>query len=263
LPLSADEVAPEPVPGTLVIYAGTGQSDFSGDNGPATKARLNAVAGLAVDALGNLYLAEWNNHRVRKVSPEGIISTVAGVGTALPSVAGAPAIAVALGALTGIAVDAAGNLYIGDSTIMEYGSRDWVLKVYGVGAPGLIGGQPFPEPETMTARPCKFLAGSLGGGGTRTEPNYDRGRPRLPARLGAADAIRWGPPNAPRTLGHDRPHDRWGFRRSCGRLSWGRKGLRWNNVRGHLHRPLGHDAGERAASCCSCSWRCRWWRPGW
>src|SRR5205823_12768927 len=79
--------------GIITTYAGSGpvettsdptafpqKGGFSGDNGPATDARLNGPAGLAVDALGNLFIADSINNRVRKVSPEGVITTVAGTG---------------------------------------------------------------------------------------------------------------------------------------------------------------------------------------
>jgi sugar lactone lactonase YvrE len=133
--------------GIITTVAGKGPSGSSGDGGPATDAWLNWPAGLVVDSAGNLFITEWLGHRVRKVSPDGIISTVAGGGARLPSLAGAPATAVGLGGVVGIAVDAAGNLYLGDSSHLGYGDRDWVFKVYGLAAPGLMGGQPFPEPD--------------------------------------------------------------------------------------------------------------------
>jgi sugar lactone lactonase YvrE len=62
--------------GILTIVAGTGTAGFSGDSGPATQANLSA-GGVAVDAGGNLYLADTINNRIRKVTPDGTISTVA------------------------------------------------------------------------------------------------------------------------------------------------------------------------------------------
>jgi sugar lactone lactonase YvrE len=66
--------------GSLVTVAGTGQAGFSGDGGPATSAALNQPIGLALDSTGNLYIADSNNHRIRRVRPDGTISTVAGNG---------------------------------------------------------------------------------------------------------------------------------------------------------------------------------------
>jgi DNA-binding beta-propeller fold protein YncE len=67
--------------GGFLWVAGDGTSCFSGDGGPATQARLSYPAGIAVDASGNLYIADAGGSRVRKISPDGIISTVAGDGT--------------------------------------------------------------------------------------------------------------------------------------------------------------------------------------
>jgi uncharacterized protein (TIGR03437 family) len=101
--------------GIITTVAGTGSSGFSGDGGPATGARLASPDGISVDAGGNLYIAEENNYRVRKVSANGIITTIAGNGVLGFSGDGGPATAAALGKLFGVAVDAAGNVYIADS----------------------------------------------------------------------------------------------------------------------------------------------------
>ena len=66
--------------GIITTIAGNGIAGFSGDGGPALAAALNFPAGLAFDADHNLYIADRNNHRIRKVSPDGIITTVAGTG---------------------------------------------------------------------------------------------------------------------------------------------------------------------------------------
>src|SRR5436190_1623783 len=67
--------------GTLSVIAGTGTSGFSGDGGPAVSAQLNFPVGVAVDAAGNLFIADAENNRIRKVTAAGIISTIAGTGT--------------------------------------------------------------------------------------------------------------------------------------------------------------------------------------
>src|ERR1035437_5309219 len=89
--------------GTLTRVAGTGTPGYSGDNGPATSAQLNSPWGIALDAAGNLYIADSGNNRVRKVS-NGVITTVAG------NIAGAQ-----LSNPTGVAVDSSGNIFIADS----------------------------------------------------------------------------------------------------------------------------------------------------
>src|SRR5207249_321105 len=62
--------------GTLTVVAGTGVGGYSGDNGPATSAKLNYPTGLALDASGNLFIADSQNFRIRRVTSAGIITTV-------------------------------------------------------------------------------------------------------------------------------------------------------------------------------------------
>src|SRR5262249_10640420 len=66
--------------GIITTAAGDGTRGFSGDGGPATNAQLGADSGVAVDSAGNLYIADILNLRIRKVSPAGVIATVAGNG---------------------------------------------------------------------------------------------------------------------------------------------------------------------------------------
>ncbi len=68
--------------GVITTVAGNGFAGYSGDGGRATSARLNWPAGVAIDSTGDLYIGEWGNHRVRKVS-NGVITTVAGNGIQL------------------------------------------------------------------------------------------------------------------------------------------------------------------------------------
>ena len=107
--------------GVITTYAGTGTTGFSGDGGPAASARLGAgvqKAGLATDAAGNLYIADTNNQRIRKVDPAGTITTIAGNGQTgiAPTGDGNAATSVPLCFPTGISVDRSSNsLYIGSS----------------------------------------------------------------------------------------------------------------------------------------------------
>jgi len=100
--------------GTITTVAGSGVAGFSGDGGPATLARLRAPSGVAVDSAGNLYVSDGGDNRIRKVRPGGIIATVAGNGAAGFSGDGGPASAASLNWPQGLALDAAGNLYIAD-----------------------------------------------------------------------------------------------------------------------------------------------------
>jgi len=99
----------------ITTVAGNGTYGYSGDGGPATKAELNGPFGVALDASGNLYIADFGNNRIRKVAAAtGIITTVAGNGTAGYSGDGGPATSAELIEPQGVAVDGAGNLYIAD-----------------------------------------------------------------------------------------------------------------------------------------------------
>ena len=101
--------------GTISTVAGTGTAGFSGDGAEATAAQLNTPSGLDADEDGNLYIADTNNHRIRKVDSAGIITTVAGNGTLGFSGDGAAATAAQLSYPESVAVDGAGNLYIADT----------------------------------------------------------------------------------------------------------------------------------------------------
>ncbi|GAB4029185.1 NHL domain-containing protein [Spirosoma gilvum] len=100
--------------GSITTVVGNGAYGFSGDGGQATSASLANAAGVAVDGSGNLYIADSQNNRVRKVTPAGSITTVAGTGTAGFSGDGDQATSARLANPTGVAVDGAGNLYIAD-----------------------------------------------------------------------------------------------------------------------------------------------------
>lgn len=96
---------------TAEVLAG---SDWVGDHGPATQALLFQAEGLAVDPAGNLYIADAQGHRVRQVSPAGVIRTIAGTGRPGFSGDGGPADAAQLNSPYGLAIDSRGNLYIAD-----------------------------------------------------------------------------------------------------------------------------------------------------
>ncbi len=101
--------------GTLRSVAGNGSDSFSGDEGAASRAQLNSPSGMALDAAGNLYFADTRNHRVRRISPGGTITTVAGNALAGFSGDGGPATLAELNTPTAVALDARGDLYIADS----------------------------------------------------------------------------------------------------------------------------------------------------
>ncbi|HEX6596213.1 MAG TPA: fibronectin type III domain-containing protein, partial [Acidimicrobiales bacterium] len=99
--------------GRTTVAAGVGGGDaYSGDGGPATQANLADPGPLAADDAGNLYIADRRNARIRKVAPDGTITTVAGNGEIGCGGTGGPALSAQVAGISGLAVDRAGNLYI-------------------------------------------------------------------------------------------------------------------------------------------------------
>ena len=100
--------------GVITTVAGNGVVGFDGDGGPATRASLAYPSAVAVDGAGNVYIADTFNHRVRKVDPLGVMTTVAGNGVEGFAGDGEAAVDASLNNPSGLAVDEAGNLYIAD-----------------------------------------------------------------------------------------------------------------------------------------------------
>ncbi|WP_052414005.1 hypothetical protein [Streptomyces glaucescens] len=99
----------------ITTVAGTGDVGAQGDDGPAVAAQLDRPYGLAMDSTGTLYFSDYNNHRVRRVTTDGRIRTVAGTGTAGFGGDQGPAHSAQSDGPREVAVDRAGNLYIADS----------------------------------------------------------------------------------------------------------------------------------------------------
>ena len=95
--------------------AGNGINGYSGDNEAATNASLNWPSGVAVDASGNLFIADTSNNRIRKVDPNGFVTTVAGNGTYGYAGDGGAATNASLDYPQGVAVDTSGDLFIADT----------------------------------------------------------------------------------------------------------------------------------------------------
>ena len=100
---------------TVAGDATRGYGGYGGDGGAALAAQLNSPIGMALDGAGNLYIADAGNHLIRKVDTAGVITTVAGSGTAGFSGDGGAAVAAQLNSPAGMALDGAGNLYIADA----------------------------------------------------------------------------------------------------------------------------------------------------
>ena len=94
--------------------AGSGTAGYSGNGGPATAARLRFPRNVAFGPDGSFYIADDENFAVRRVSPAGVITTVAGTGTAGFSGDGGPATSAQMRRVRDVAVDSAGNIYIAD-----------------------------------------------------------------------------------------------------------------------------------------------------
>jgi uncharacterized protein (TIGR03437 family) len=124
--------------GVIATVAGNGTRGSLGDNGPATSAQFYGPAGLAVDSLGNLYIADYGNNRIRKVS-NGVIATVAGGGASLGD--NGPATSAQLALPYGIAVDSGGNLYVADwgNNRIRKVSNGVITTVAGNGTRGFSG----------------------------------------------------------------------------------------------------------------------------
>ncbi|HWB86493.1 MAG TPA: hypothetical protein VG675_20290 [Bryobacteraceae bacterium] len=143
--------------GVISTVAGTGAAGFSGDSGPAAAAQLNLPYGLAADAAGNLYIADLGNNRVRRISPDGIITTVAGNGQKAASADGVAAVKAGLLTPRNVAVDASGTLYISEfegHRVRKVTSDGRIFTVAGTGVAGFRG-----DGGPATAAQLNFPAG--------------------------------------------------------------------------------------------------------
>jgi len=128
--------------GTIATVAGNGVNGYGGDGGSATTARLSYPGGVAVDATGNLYVADRANNRIRKVTPAGAISTVAGNGSSGSGGDDGPATSARLGSPVDVAVDGRGNLYIADRSnhrIRRVSAAGIITTIAGTGGYGFSG----------------------------------------------------------------------------------------------------------------------------
>ena len=126
----------------FTTVAGTGESGFSGDGGPATAANLDDPEAIAFDKGGNLYIDDYNNYRIRRVDGKGIITTVAGTGEPGVSGDGGPATAAKLDAVEGMSFDGNGDLLIADTSnnrIRSVDRKGIITTVAGTGKTGHSG----------------------------------------------------------------------------------------------------------------------------
>ena len=141
--------------GVISTVAGDGTFGFGGDGGPAVAAQLASPSRVALDGSGNLYIADTNNHRIRKVDAAGVITTVAGDGTRGYGGDGGPAVAAQLYFPYGVAPDGMGNLYIADTSnhrIRKVDASGMITTVAGDGTLG-FGGDGGPAVAAQLSRP--------------------------------------------------------------------------------------------------------------
>ncbi|HMJ94817.1 MAG TPA: hypothetical protein VK486_03145 [Thermoleophilaceae bacterium] len=128
--------------GKITTVAGTGTAGYSGDGGPATSARLNWPLDVEPTADGGFLVADLGNKRVRRVSPAGIITTVAGTGSDGTSGDGGPATSARLNAPTGVAVSTDGGFLVADAgahRVRLVSPGGTITRVAGNGNPGGTG----------------------------------------------------------------------------------------------------------------------------
>jgi len=137
--------------GIIATVAGTGHPGFSGDGGPAKAAELNSPHGMSLDSHGALYFADTNNHRIRRVAPDGTIDTLAGAGASGFSGDEGPAIAARLSHPRGVTVAPDGVFYIADTdyALVRKVTLDGVIHTV-AGVPVLAPPPKFPAPAATT-----------------------------------------------------------------------------------------------------------------
>jgi len=150
--------------GVITTYAGNGTEGFGGDGGSATNAQMEAASGLAIDKVGNIYIGDGVNNRVRRVDVAGIITTFAGNGTLTPLGDGGPATAAGLGNVGGICFDTAGNLYIAAGKfIRKVNAAGIITKYAGTGVSGYSGDGGMADTAKLTTASIDYLSTDLAG----------------------------------------------------------------------------------------------------
>jgi sugar lactone lactonase YvrE len=148
--------------GRITTIAGNGSPAFSGDDGPATQAGLTPYA-VALDANGNIYIADADNRRVRRVDAQGTITTVAGTGAKGYAREGQAAAAAALGFPSGVAVDTQGRLYIADyNNAVIYRVTNGVINTFAGSYTPAFGGDGGPALSASLLFPNRVAVDAIG-----------------------------------------------------------------------------------------------------
>ena len=150
--------------GTITTLAGNGEPGYSGDGGPATLARLDHPEGVAADGAGNVYVADSENHRVRKIDTTGIITTFVGTGVRGDQGDGGPAAEAGLSFPAGVAVDGEGSVYVADRwnhRVRKIDRGGTITTLVGRGFQGYVGNGG-PAAEAALANPMGVAVDSEG-----------------------------------------------------------------------------------------------------
>ena len=129
--------------GIIHTIAGSGERGFDGDGGPAISALLSKPSGVAVDSVGNVYIADTDNHRIRMVDAAGIIHTIAGSGVGGATREGGLAVESDLFRPVDVAVDGAGNMYIANSDRISKVDISGIIRTFGGTGPEETGAHVF------------------------------------------------------------------------------------------------------------------------
>jgi hypothetical protein len=151
----------DPATGLTTVAAGVGPGGFSGDGGAATRAQLNDPTGIAFDDAGNLYIADQLNNRIRRISPTGTMSTLAGNGSSGFSGDGGPALRATLANPTKVDVASDGSVLFVDASngrLRRIDPSGTISTVAGSGNPSPPSPPPVPtldnvQPRTVTTAP--------------------------------------------------------------------------------------------------------------
>ena len=125
--------------GEVTTLAGSGVAGFA--DGPGAEAQFDGADGLDVDIAGNVYVADFNNHRIRKITPASVVTTLAGSG--ITGFADGTSVEAQFSGPAGVATDSAGNVYVGDANnhrIRKITSAGGVTTLAGTGTAGFVDG---------------------------------------------------------------------------------------------------------------------------
>jgi len=178
--------------GIISTVVGTGDASFRGDGGQATSAAINHPEGVTLDSVGNLYIADTYNHRIRKVDTSGVITTVAGNGNNTFSGDAGPATLASLNYPKGVSVGASSDIFIADtfnSRIRQVAENGRIFTIAGNGQYGDVTTQGGDSTQAVLLFPAAVKAGP---GGVLYIADTDNSRIKLLTPLPTSPAIRAG-----------------------------------------------------------------------